>query len=102
MAGLHGAPPARLPKSGQVIDGTPEKQEAYFKALLAFANSHRTEFVISFVHRDYDALWERIKGTAPEVFGAWRDCGLVDEAGKPRPAFKVWRTYFEMPFGPAK
>jgi hypothetical protein len=92
----------KFPKSGQVIDGTPEKQEAYFKTLLAFANSHRTEFVICFVHRDYDALWDRIKGTAPEVFGAWRDCGLVDESGKPRPAFALWKNYLQMPLTPAQ
>src|SRR5262249_41834914 len=29
-------------KSGQVIDGTPAKQEAYFKTLLAFAQMHDT------------------------------------------------------------
>ena len=80
-----------------MIDGTPEKQENYLKALLAFAESHRAEFVVWFVHRDYGALWEKIKGTAPEAFSAWRDCGLLDGTGNPRPAYKVWRPYFEMP-----
>jgi hypothetical protein len=87
----------RFPKSGQVIDGTAEKQEAYYKALLAFAQGRKARFVISFVHRDYDALWEKIKAGAPEAFMAWRDCGLLDEKGKPRPAYKVWRQYFDMP-----
>lgn len=83
-------------KSGQVIDGTPEKQEAYFQALLAFAQAHETAFVICFVGRDYDALWEKIKATAPEAFAVWRDCGLIDEAGEPRPAYRVWRRHFEV------
>ena len=57
-----GEPAQRLkfPKSGQVIDGSPEKQEAYFKALLAFAQEHNVRFVICFLHRDYDALREKI------------------------------------------
>ncbi len=50
-----------------------------------------------FIHRDYDALWDKIKATAPEVFMAWRDCGLVDEQGNPRPAYAIWRRYFERP-----
>ena len=82
-----GEPAQRLkfPKSGQVIDGTPEKQEAYFKALLAFAQENNVRFVIGFIHRDYDALWEKIKGTTPEAFMAWRDCGLIDEDGSHAP-----------------
>jgi hypothetical protein len=90
----------RLPRSGQVIDGTPGKQEAYYKALLSFAEEHRARFVISFLHRDYDALWEKIKGTAPEVFLAWRDCGLLDEGGRPRPAYRVWEQYLALPLSP--
>jgi hypothetical protein len=90
----------QFPKSRQVIAGTPQKQEAYFQALLTFAQRNDTRFVIGFIHRDYDALWEKIKGSAPEVFMAWRDCGLVDEKGNPRPAFRVWRQFFELPCDP--
>jgi hypothetical protein len=86
-----------LPKSGQVIDGTPEKQEAYYQALLAFAQRKQARFVISFIHRDYDALWEKIKATAPEEFMAWRSCGLLDGGGKPRPGYRVWKHYFDVP-----
>jgi hypothetical protein len=86
-----------FPKSRQVIDGTPAKQAAYYQGLLALAQARRFEFVITFVHRDYDALWEKIKDSAPEAFMAWRDCGLVDEKGAPRPAYEVWKSYFRMP-----
>ncbi len=97
-----GEPAQRLtfPKSGQVIDGTPEKQEAYFKTLLGFSQEQNVRFVISFIHRDYDALWEKIKESTPEAFMAWRDCGLIDEDGRPRPAYQVWKKYFEMPLSP--
>jgi hypothetical protein len=67
------------------------------RVLLGFAQKHKARFVISFIHRDYDALWENIKGTAPEAFMAWRDCGLLGEKGKPRPAYHVWRRYLAMP-----
>jgi len=87
----------RFPTTGQVIAGTPAKQEAFVRTLLDFAAAHKTLFVISFVSRDYDALWERIRSSSPEVFMAWRDCGLVDETGQKRPAFGVWRHYLALP-----
>jgi len=54
--------------------------------------------VISFLHRDYNALWEKIKRSSPEAFMVWRDCGLLDQDpqdGKARPAYTVWKRYFE-------
>jgi hypothetical protein len=88
-----------FPQSKIVIDGTPEKQAAYVRTLLRLAEQRRFVFVVLFIHRDYDALWDRIKATSPELFMAWRDCGLVDEQGNARPAYAVWREYFERPFG---
>jgi uncharacterized protein (TIGR03067 family) len=86
-----------LPQAKIVIAGTPEKQEAYYRKLLTLAHERKFEFVISFIHQDYDRLWQKIKGYAPEAFLAWRDCGLVDEEGKPRPAYRVWKDYFSLP-----
>ena len=86
-----------FPQSKYVIDGTPRKQAAYVRALLSLAEERRFVFVVLFIHRDYDALWDKIKATAPELFMAWRDCGLVDEQGNARPAYAVWREYFEKP-----
>ena len=86
-----------FPQSKYVIPGTPEKQAAYVRTLLSLAERRRFAFVVLFIHRDYDALWEKIKATAPELFIAWRDCGLLDEQGNARPAYAVWREYFEKP-----
>lgn len=86
-----------LPQAKVVIEGTPEKQAAYYRRLLAMAQDHDFVFVISFVHQDYDALWEKIKANSPELFMAWRDCGLLDESGKARPAYGVWKSYFDLP-----
>jgi uncharacterized protein (TIGR03067 family) len=88
-----------LPEAKVVIEGTEAKQLAYYETLLALAQRRKFAFVVSFIHRDYDALWEKIKGSSPELFIAWRDCGLQDEAGKPRPAYRVWREYFALPLG---
>ncbi len=86
-----------LPGFGVVIGGTPEKQNAYLEQLARFAQTHKTDFVIWFLHRDYDAMWEKIKDSVPEAFKAWRDCGLLDEAGKRRPSHATWQQYFAMP-----
>jgi len=86
-----------FPLSKLVLNGTPEKQAAYVRTLLSLAERRRFQFVVLFIHRDYDALWDKIKATAPELFIAWRDCGLLDENGKARPAYAVWREYFLKP-----
>lgn len=86
-----------FPQSGFLIAGTPEKQATYVQTLLALAERRRFEFVVLFIHRDYDALWQKIEATAPELFIAWRDCGLLDEQGRPRPAYAVWREYLKRP-----
>lgn len=79
-----------MPKAKVTIQGSPEKQRDYFEYLLPLAERRRFSFVVSFIHQDYDELWEMIKKDAPELFMAWRDCGLIDEKGRERPALKVW------------
>ena len=87
----------RFPRSGLVLPGSPERQAAYYRTLLSLAREHRYAFVISFVHQDYDGLWEKIKATAPDLFIAWKNCGLLDGEGNPRLAYGVWRSYFSLP-----
>ena len=86
-----------LPQLKVVLEGSPEQQAAYYRKLLDLAQRRQFRFVISFVHQDYDALWEKIEGTSPELFKAWRDCGLLDEHGAPRPAYQVWKDFFDLP-----
>ena len=56
-----------LPTAKVVIEGTPEKQEAYYRRLLALAQERDFAFVISFVHQDYDALWEQNQSLRPRA-----------------------------------
>ncbi len=65
--------------------------------LLSFTRKREAKLIIWYLPRDYDGLWEAIRAEAPEFFGAWRDCGLLDGEGQQRPAYLLWRTYFERP-----
>lgn len=78
------------------IPGTPEKQRTYFETLLERADQDNYLFVIAFLYRDYDQMWEKIKDAAPEAFIVWKDCGLLDESGAERPAYDVWKRHFSM------
>ena len=79
------------------LAGTPQRQADYTRKLLTLAERKRFRFVVLFIHQDYDRLWDAIKATAPELFMAWRDCGLLDERGQARPSYAVWRQFYDRP-----
>src|SRR6185503_12517743 len=87
-----------LPQAKVTIPGSPENQLEYYRFLFATAQDRRFEFIVSFIHRDYDSLWETIKSSAPELFKAWRDCGFIDENGKARPALALWDEWLARPW----
>lgn len=72
------------------------KQEKYINELLKACTKHKARFVINFVLRDYDDLWEEI-GSPTDVTIAWRDSGLYDEDGNPRKALTTWKNYLKKP-----
>ncbi len=72
-----------------IINGNPELQNNYITYLLNKSQEYNVEFVINFVLRDYDALWEAI-GSPDDFRILWRDTGLYDENGNPRIAFQTW------------
>ena len=78
-------------EGGGTIDfnSTPQKQHNYIAGLLEQADQRNFIFVINFVLRDYDALWEAIG--SPQWAIVWRDTGLYDENGVSRPALDTWR-----------
>ena len=75
------------------VKGTEQKQLQYYRRLFQLAEENDFEFVIAFIHRDYDPLWDKIKGSSPELFKAWMNCGFLDEEGNPRPSFQLWKNY---------
>jgi len=82
------------------IPGDEQSQRRVLEQVLGFCHGQRVEFVIWFVPRDYDALWDKIRGTSPEFFKAWKDCGLLDGQGNKRPAYDLWQQHFRLSFGP--
>jgi len=88
------AEPTRLEDFNVTLPGSPQGQARYIETLLSTACRQRYHFVIAFLYRDYDALWEKIKaGMSGDWASAWRDCGLVDGTGTKRRAHEVWRRY---------
>jgi hypothetical protein len=85
-----------LEKENADLPGSPESQKAYYETLLDAAMRDNYLFVTLFLYRDYDQLWERMKDVFPGWAIAWRDSGLADGEGKPRPAMEVWKRYLAM------
>lgn len=71
------------------------KQDRYIKLLLKKADEFEFKFVINFVLRDYDRIWEMLG--KPDLAAVWRDTGLYDEDGKERQALQTWRTALALP-----
>lgn len=94
------AEPVDLKSLKLTLPGGEQLQHRVVANLLGFARARPVEFVIWFVPRDYDALWEPMKNTGPEFFKVWRDCGLLDGEGKPRPACKLWQKTHKLPYRP--
>ena len=68
------------------------KQADYIRYLLESAQEHQFRFVVNFVLRDYDALWEEIGGRE-DLTIVWRDTGLYDEDGNERESLQIWREW---------
>lgn len=82
---------------GGKLEGGESWQSNYTRFLLEECDSLDAEFVIWFVPRDYDAMWEKIKGTAPDFAILWKDSGLAAGDGKPRQALGVWDAWLALP-----
>ncbi len=79
------------------FDSDEDKQAQYMTLLLEAAQKYQFRFIVNFVLRDYDALWQQM-GASEDFIIAWRDTGLYDENGIERPALALWRTALEREF----
>lgn len=79
------------------IPASEATQQAYVERLLADADSLSATFVMWFVSRDYDDLWESYLKFQPNaaLLRLWRDNGLYTGDGQRRPALETWRTWLE-------
>ena len=78
------------------FEGSPGKQDAYLQSLLAAADANDLLFVNWFVLQDYDLLCAFFGGCVG-TDRLWRDSGVYDGSGNPRPAHATWKSYLERP-----
>lgn len=95
--GSNGAS-TRIDSLGVALSGSPDEQRLYLVDLIQAAFSDRFEFVVWFLHRDYDAYFERFRSTWPELFKAWVHMGLLDAEGNARSALEVWDRTMQIPY----
>jgi len=72
-----------------IFNGSEEKQNKYFNLLFSASERYKVKFIINFVIRDYDALWEAI-GSPDNIEKVWRDTGFYNENGVPREVRDLW------------
>jgi len=80
------------------IPATVQDQADYVARLLSDAGDLDAVFVNWFFTRDYDDFWEsdfQYLAEAPLV-RIWKDTGLYDGQGNPRPGLDVWLRYLDM------
>jgi hypothetical protein len=83
---------------GRTIKGNEEGQLEYMRLLFESMSVLDLRFLTWFVIRDYDQLWKVMEeNNTDEIFKSWRDTGLIDEKGGPRPALGYWDRWLEIP-----
>lgn len=74
-------------------------QKQYLEFLLSSTEALSGRFVTYFFTRDYDSLWDKVLIGDPDapLLRLWRDTGLYDGDGAPRPSLSSWRSIFSRP-----
>jgi hypothetical protein len=93
----HQAETLRLASMNFEFPADPAEQAEYARTLLSRAQAERYLFVTWWTSRDFDALWETFPESIKELGSIWRDTGLLDADGTPRPAFSVWKEWLDRP-----
>ena len=91
----------------------PEKQDRYYKLLFYEIEKSRADFkfVINFAPRDSDLGWQRLLAASQqdpptvspqfvEFYKYFRDIGIYDGDGNPRPVTTTWRERLALPHVP--
>ena len=77
------------------IKGRESWQEAYLKKLLTKCHELDAEFLIWFISRDYDALYDTFDNPGV-ILRVWKDTGLRDGVGNQRPSHHLWMKWLEL------
>ncbi len=93
----HPAEPLKIRRWNLDFPTDPKEQAAFVKVLLSRAQAHHYRFVTYWTARDFDELWKTFPEAVKDLGALWRDTGLIDEAGQPRPAFETWKGWLGKP-----
>ncbi|MCK5126421.1 MAG: hypothetical protein KAR42_09210 [candidate division Zixibacteria bacterium] len=78
------------------FNGSESKQVDFFDTLFNRCDAVEAEFIINFVLRDYDELWEWL-GSPDDINKLWKDTGFYDEDGNPRQVLTPWKEKLALP-----
>jgi len=73
------------------FNGTPQKQNNYFQNLFTAADNNNVRFIINFVLRDYDKLWQAL-GSPDDTTKIRRNTGFFDANGNARTVYETWKN----------
>ena len=93
----HPAEPLKIRRWNLDFPADPKEQAAFVKVLLSQAQAHRYRFVTYWTARDFDELWKTFPESVKDLGALWRDTGLIDQAGQPRPAYQTWQEWLGKP-----
>lgn len=74
-----------------LFNGTQQKQNDYFQKLFTASDKSDVRFIVNFILRDYDKLWQAL-GSPDDLSKVWRDTGFYDEEGKVRSVYETWKN----------
>lgn len=80
----------------------PQRQQQYIRRLIDEMDRRDSRFMTIFFTRDYDDFWDSDFQYYPDaqLIRTWRDTGLYDGAGNPRPALDTWLDALARPISP--
>ncbi len=81
-----------IPNLGVNVKASEKWQNDFMIKLLNSANDLDAEFLAWFVFRDYDYLYDKTPNP-PDILSVWRDNGLLNGSGMPRPSFQTWKDW---------
>ena len=93
----HPAEPLKIRAWNLDFPTNPKEQAAFVRVLLSRAQAHHYRFVTYWAARDFDELWKTFPDAVKDLGALWRDTGLIDQAGQPRPAYETWREWLSKP-----
>jgi hypothetical protein len=97
-----GYPAQKGTLDSRIVRGNQPMQDHYLKFALQESQELNAEFLVWFVHRDYDPLVKKVVAAElsdemVELFKMRKDTGLLDQNGRRRRALQTWTNWYHLP-----